>query len=107
MPERERETGARLARGASAHRVHDNHHRALGSGDGGVNIYGGPELSNAEIDQFLAHRRNEKFGIRHGLIVPAHAICARTHLTSVTRHENTKQNQTISFSYFRAFAAIR
>src|SRR5207244_694876 len=41
--------------------------------------------SKAEIDQLLAHRRNEKFGIRHALIVPAHAICATFLRMQMTR----------------------
>ena len=60
LQQRHGDAGAGLARGAAAHRVHDDHRRALLL-DGGINGVRRLEVLKSEARQLGAHRRNERF----------------------------------------------
>ena len=51
--------------------------KLLNARDGGINEIGSPQLLEADPGEFVAHRRNERFGIRHGSIMPQAARIAR------------------------------
>jgi hypothetical protein len=82
LEERHGDAGTRLAGGASAHGVDDDHRGAV-LGHGLVHGAGGPELFHAKPGQFLAHRGHELFGIGHVRIVlvvqRSAGPCVRSH----------------------------
>lgn len=67
MLERQRNTGSRLACGAAAHRVHNNHERVWGFPYGGIDFSGSPQLFDTQLGQFQSHRFDEMFRIRHSV----------------------------------------
>ena len=66
--QRQCDSWPRLARGAATHGVHDNHHRAFAL-HGLIDLFGCSEFLDAKARQLGAHRRDERFGIRHTSIV--------------------------------------
>ncbi len=66
--QRQCDSWPRLARGAAAHGVHDNHHRAFAL-HGLIDLFRCSEFLDAKARQLGAHRRDERFGIRHTPIV--------------------------------------
>ena len=65
VAQRQRQTGTRLAGRAPAHGIHDDQHGARRLGHERVHRFRRAQLADAEVDQFLAHRRHKIFGIRH------------------------------------------
>src|SRR5262249_34884933 len=69
VAQRQRETGPGLAGGAAADRVDDDHQRPRRVADRRIDVGGGPQLTDTEVAQLFAHRRDEKFRIGHREIV--------------------------------------
>src|SRR5687767_11570473 len=67
MLERQGHAGARLARGASADRIHHDHQRAGCVRDGGIDIGRGAEFFDAQAAELFAHGRDKRFRIRHAV----------------------------------------
>ena len=86
VAERQRQTGTRLAGRAPAHGIHDDQRGTQRLGHERVHRFRRAQFADAEVDQFLAHRRHKIFRISAYGIVRDRAGGSNRPLASCFRH---------------------